>query len=154
MELENPNQPPPQSSPPRYQSGSNGLGIKVADSGKRILMQRPHHNRSNSADYKASEIHKPRPYPISREPSQWYGRDQTVVGFDNLRRQFPMMMEEFHYAGRALDMMLVNTRISPNARQNSVYPGKLAQLAYYGALFDWCYFARQGHVHCSVKPGK
>ncbi|KAH9285988.1 Desert hedgehog protein A [Echinococcus granulosus] len=62
------------------------------------------------------------------------------------------MMEGFHYAGRAVDMILVDTKIDGSSRLSSVYPGKLAQLAYYGALFDWCYFARQGHVHCSVKP--
>ncbi|KAM3172697.1 hypothetical protein ACTXT7_014009 [Hymenolepis weldensis] len=150
MELEKQNQPP---TPPRYYHGGNGLGIKVANSGSRLLMQRPRQNRSISAE-SPSETHNPRPYPISQD-HQWYRQDPNVMGFDNLRRQFkeyPVMMEEFHYAGRALDMILVDTKISASSRQNSVYPGKLAQLAYYGALFDWCYFARQGHVHCSVKP--
>ncbi|VDL21166.1 unnamed protein product [Hymenolepis diminuta] len=150
MEPGKQNQPP---NPPRYYPNGNGLGIKVANSGSRVLMQRPRQNRSTSAEL-PSGTHNPRLYPISQD-HQWYGQDPNVMGFDNLRRQFkeyPVMMEEFHYAGRALDMILVDTKISASSRQNSVYPGKLAQLAYYGALFDWCYFARQGHVHCSVKP--
>ncbi|KAL5970130.1 Desert hedgehog protein A [Taenia solium] len=96
----------------------------------------------------------PHPYSIYRN-RQWAGQDPTVVGFESPRRQLkqhPVMMEEFHYAGRAVDMILVDTKIDGSSRLSSVYPGKLAQLAYYGALFDWCYFARQGHVHCSVKP--
>ncbi|VDN97084.1 unnamed protein product [Rodentolepis nana] len=150
MDYGNQNQHP---SPPRHQPGNNGLGIKVANSGSRFVMQRPRQNRSTSAEL-PSETHNLPPYPMSHD-QQRYGRDPNIIGFENLRRHFkeyPIMMEEFHYAGRALDMILVDTRISVSSRQNSVYPGKLAQLAYYGALFDWCYFARQGHVHCSVKP--
>ncbi|KAL5111487.1 Desert hedgehog protein B [Taenia crassiceps] len=132
---------------PRYPSVSNGLGIKVANSDNRVVMQRPLPKQSNHTDTS-------HPYSIYRN-RQWAGQDPTVVGFESLRRQpkqHPVMMEEFHYAGRAVDMILVDTKIDGSSRLSSVYPGKLAQLAYYGALFDWCYFARQGHVHCSVKP--
>lgn len=112
-------------------------------------MQRPLPKLGNHTD-------TPHPYSIYRN-RQWPGHDPTVVGFESPRRQLkqhPVMMEEFHYAGRAVDMILVDTKLDGSSRLSSVYPGKLAQLAYYGALFDWCYFARQGHVHCSVKPGK
>lgn len=127
----------------------------MANSGSRVVMQRPRQNQSSSTGV-FSEAHYLRPYPISRN-RQWSEHDPNVLGFENPRKllkEYPVMMEEFHYAGRALDMILVNTKTRESSRQNSVYPGKLAQLAYYGALFDWCYFARQGHVHCSVKPGK
>ncbi|VDK36182.1 unnamed protein product [Dibothriocephalus latus] len=63
------------------------------------------------------------------------------------------MMEEFHFAGRAVDMILVDAREGSPVRQSrSLFPGKLAQLAYFKALFDWCFFSRDGYVHCSVKP--
>ncbi|EUB56688.1 Desert hedgehog protein [Echinococcus granulosus] len=137
----------------RYPSASNGLGIKVANSDNRVVMQRPLPKQSNHTDT-PPKSHIPHPYSIYRD-RQWSGQDPAVVGFESPRRQLkqhPVMMEGFHYAGRAVDMILVDTKIDGSSRLSSVYPGKLAQLAYYGALFDWCYFARQGHVHCSVKP--
>ncbi|VDM19499.1 unnamed protein product, partial [Hydatigera taeniaeformis] len=145
VDFETPNKA--QHSASRYQSASNGLGIKVSSSDNRVIMQRPLPKQSNNTD---TSHH----YSIYRN-RQWSGQDSTVVGFESPRRQLnqhPVMMEEFHYAGRAVDMILVDTKIDGSPRLRSVYPGKLAQLAYYGALFDWCYFARQGHVHCSVKP--
>ncbi|CAL8071477.1 unnamed protein product [Calicophoron daubneyi] len=62
-----------------------------------------------------------------------------------------MRMEEFHYAGRAIDMKLI-TRPFARTRNVNFNLGVLAQIAYYVAQFDWCYFSRTGHVHCSVKP--
>ncbi|KAM7540443.1 hypothetical protein Aperf_G00000043477 [Anoplocephala perfoliata] len=118
LDLETQSQIPSKSS--RYQPGSNSQGIKVANSGSRVVMQRPRQNQSSPTGV-FSETHFPRPYPISRN-RQWSEHDPNVLGFEE------------------------------SSRYNSVYPGKLAQLAYYGALFDWCYLARQGHVHCSVKP--
>lgn len=64
-------------------------------------------------------------------------------------------MEEFHYAGRAVDVQLVARGGGYiNMRNPEFSLGVLAQIAYYVAQFDWCYFSRSGHVHCSVKPGK
>ncbi|VDP66340.1 unnamed protein product [Echinostoma caproni] len=65
-----------------------------------------------------------------------------------------MRMEEFHYAGRAVDVQLVSRAGYINMRNPEFSLGVLAQIAYYVAQFDWCYFSRSGHVHCSVKPGE
>ncbi|CAH8533943.1 unnamed protein product [Dicrocoelium dendriticum] len=62
-----------------------------------------------------------------------------------------MRMEEFHYAGRAVDIQLAFQPYS-NQRDIDVKIGLLAQMAFYVAQFDWCYFSRSRHVHCSVKP--
>ncbi|KAF8567763.1 hypothetical protein P879_01008 [Paragonimus westermani] len=62
-----------------------------------------------------------------------------------------MRMEEFHYAGRAVDLQLVTTNYA-SAHNSAQNLGILAQMAYYVARFDWCYLSRTGHVHCSVKP--
>ncbi|VDD77476.1 unnamed protein product [Mesocestoides corti] len=133
---------------------SNSLGVKVANTDSRVVMQRPRDGANQSEATPGSSIQSP--YSVYR--SRYWGEELPVMGFDGYRRQqqqlqqHPVMMEEFHYAGRAVDMILVDARSSGSSRRSSIYPGKLAQLAYYGALFDWCYFARQGHVHCSVKP--
>ncbi|BHF59944.1 hypothetical protein SprV_0100290500 [Sparganum proliferum] len=82
-------------------------------------------------------------------------RGRGVGGYtgERLGSEKHLMMEEFHFAGRAVDMILVDTREGNPARQGrSLFPGKLAQLAYFKALFDWCFFSRDGYVHCSVKP--
>lgn len=118
-------------------SSSNSLGVKVAGPDTRLIMQRPRFNDTRLRG------------------RAWQLPEVNAVGIESHHQRHPsyyqpVMMEEFHYAGRALDMVLVDVG---NKRHNSLYPGKLAQLAYYGALFDWCYFSRQGHVHCSVKPG-
>ncbi|TNN08012.1 Indian hedgehog protein [Schistosoma japonicum] len=62
-----------------------------------------------------------------------------------------LRMEEFHYAGRAVDMELI-TRQYGRPRNSDLHLGVLAQIAYYVAHFDWCFVNRAGHVHCSVKP--
>ncbi|KAF7261416.1 hypothetical protein EG68_01158 [Paragonimus skrjabini miyazakii] len=62
-----------------------------------------------------------------------------------------MRMEEFHYAGRAVDLQLVAANYA-SAHNSAPNLGILAQMAYYVARFDWCYLSRTGHVHCSVKP--
>ncbi|TPP60528.1 Hedgehog protein [Fasciola gigantica] len=66
-----------------------------------------------------------------------------------------MRMEEFHYAGRAVDVQLVPRGGGYIDMRNPEFSlGVLAQIAYYVAQFDWCYLSRSGHVHCSVKPGE
>ena len=135
---------------PRYPIGGNRLGIKVTNSGSRVVMQRNRLNQNLSHSELSPGLHN-LPQANYRE-SPWIGEDPaSIISFQ--QKQHPIMMEEFHYAGRAVDMILVDTKTAGSTRRSSIYPGKLAQLAYYGALFDWCYFARQGHVHCSVKPG-
>ncbi|CAH8545452.1 unnamed protein product [Heterobilharzia americana] len=62
-----------------------------------------------------------------------------------------LRMEEFHYAGRAVDIELT-TRQYNRPHNVNLHLGVLAQIAYYVAHFDWCFFNRAGHVHCSVKP--
>ncbi|CAH8855638.1 unnamed protein product [Trichobilharzia szidati] len=62
-----------------------------------------------------------------------------------------LRMEEFHYAGRAVDIELT-TRQFGRPHNSDLHLGVLAQIAYYVAHFDWCFFNRAGHVHCSVKP--
>jgi len=56
-------------------------------------------------------------------------------------------MDDLHYAGRAVDMSLVKLSYKGLDANN----GKLAEIAYYRASFDWCKYS-EDQVHCSVKP--
>ncbi|KAG5452273.1 Desert hedgehog protein B [Clonorchis sinensis] len=86
-------------------------------------------------------------FMINRNPYS-HVNTMTQVRFE---QWLHMRMEEFHYAGRAVDVQLITQsyRLPGSVNENL---GVLAQIAYYVAHFDWCYFSRSGHVHCSVKP--
>ncbi len=141
-----------------YRNG-NRLGVKAAGS---MLMRKLSTNQSSDSmpEYRDPRLLLEQRYGKATERLQ--EPEETAHGFlyEGLASQKHFLMEEFHYAGRAIDMTLVDARRVGSAdtlggpRFGSVYPGKLAQMAYYGALFDWCFFSRLGHVHCSVKPGK
>ncbi|PAA83033.1 hypothetical protein BOX15_Mlig003939g1 [Macrostomum lignano] len=57
-------------------------------------------------------------------------------------------LESLHFSGRAVDMSLL--KLKPNLNYRDVTLGRLAQLAYYQAYFDYCKVLKDT-VHCSVK---
>ncbi|VDO80339.1 unnamed protein product [Schistosoma margrebowiei] len=69
-----------------------------------------------------------------------------LITNNNNNKLNELRMEEFHYAGRAVDMELI-TRQFGRPHNSDLHLGVLAQIAYYVAHFDWCFFNRAGHTY-------
>ncbi|CAH8564959.1 unnamed protein product [Schistosoma bovis] len=100
--------------------------------------------RSINTIYTSNTDRKHRNYDYHSNPNH-------LITNNNNNKLNELRMEEFHYAGRAVDMELI-TRQYGRPHNSDLHLGVLAQIAYYVAHFDWCFFNRAGHVHCSVKP--
>uniref|UniRef100_A0A5K4FDV9 HintN domain-containing protein n=1 Tax=Schistosoma mansoni TaxID=6183 RepID=A0A5K4FDV9_SCHMA len=112
-------------------------------------------NRSDKSVHKLVERSISPMYPSNTDRNyrnyDYKSNHNYLINNNNNNQLNELRMEEFHYAGRAVDMELI-TRKYGRPHNSDLHLGVLAQIAYYVAHFDWCFFNRAGHVHCSVKP--
>ncbi|CAH8512165.1 unnamed protein product [Schistosoma turkestanicum] len=172
----------PTQNPHSYQSPSspssghfynpNKISSSLTNSSYNSVIRLPRNvlpTQSNNKLYHLKQIiNKTEPFKqIDRSLHKLVERSVNTIYTTNIHRKYPhsnqnyfkkidnkfneLRMEEFHYAGRAVDMELI-TQHSGRPHNFHLHLGVLAQIAYYVAQFDWCFFNRAGHVHCSVKP--